>query len=77
MIRSSGYFKAELIYGPVRTGPCKTVEDVELGALGWVHWHNTRRLHGYLGDLGDLPPKESDAAFYATERTDQTLIEIQ
>ncbi|ARG71624.1 hypothetical protein B1T47_24455 [Mycobacterium kansasii] len=25
----NGYYKAELIYGPARTGPWKTVEDVE------------------------------------------------
>ena len=46
----NGYYKAELIRGPARTGPWKTVEDVELATLGWVHWHNTSRLHGYLGD---------------------------
>ena len=55
-------------------GPWKTVEDVELATLGWVHWHNTHRLHGYLGDI---PPADSEAAFYANERTDQTLVEIQ
>ena len=37
----NGYYKSELIYGPARTGPWKTVEDVELATLGWVHWHNT------------------------------------
>jgi hypothetical protein len=51
----NGYYKAELIRGPARTGPWKTVEEVELATLGWVHWHNTQRLHGYLGDL---PPAE-------------------
>jgi putative transposase len=40
----NGYYKAELIYGPARTGPWKTVEDVELATLGWVHWF------GYAGD---------------------------
>ena len=39
----NGYYKAELIRGPARDGrPWKTVEDVELATLGWVHWHNTR-----------------------------------
>ena len=33
----NGYYKSELIYGPARTGPWKTVEDVELATLGWVH----------------------------------------
>jgi putative transposase len=70
----NGYYKAELIYGPARTRPWKTVEDLELATLGWVHWHNTSRLHGYLGDL---PPEEFEATFYATERTDQPLVEIQ
>jgi putative transposase len=70
----NGYYKSELIYGPARTGPWKTVEDVELATLGWVHWHNTSRLHGYLNDV---PPAEFEAAFYATERTDQPLVEIQ
>jgi putative transposase len=51
----NGYYKAELIRGPARTGPWKTIEEVELATLSWVHWHNTQRLHGYLGDL---PPVE-------------------
>ena len=36
----NGYYKAELIRGPARPGPWKTVDDVELATLGWVHWHN-------------------------------------
>jgi putative transposase len=70
----NGYYKSELIYGPARTGPWKTVEDVELATLGWVHWHNTSRLHGYLNDV---PPAEFEATFYATQRNDQPLVEIQ
>ncbi|XTP38095.1 IS3 family transposase (plasmid) [Mycobacterium sp. TJFP1] len=70
----NGYYKAELIYGPARNGPWKTVEDVELATLGWVHWHNTTRLHGYLDDL---PPAEFEAAFYDAQRSDQSLVEIQ
>ena len=70
----NGYYKSELIYGPARTGPWKTVEDVELATLSWVHWHNTSRLHGYPGDV---PPAEFEAIFYATKRTDQPLVEIQ
>jgi putative transposase len=70
----NGYYKSELIYGPARPGPWKTVEDVELATLSWVHWHNTTRLHGYLNDI---PPAEFEAAFYATNRTDQPLVEIQ
>jgi hypothetical protein len=55
----NGYYKAELIYGPARTGPWKTAEDVEPATLGWVYWHNTTRLHGYLNDV---PPAEYEAA---------------
>jgi putative transposase len=62
----NGYYKSELIYGPARTVPWKTVEDVELATLNWVHWHNTSRLHGYLGDL---PPAEFEAIFYARNGT--------
>jgi putative transposase len=67
-----GYYKAELIRGPTRTGPWKTVEDVELATLGWVHWHNTQRLHGYLSDL---PPAEFESNFYAAQQGDQALAE--
>ncbi len=70
----NGYYKAELIYGPARTWPWKTVEDVELATLSWVHWHNTTRLHGYLNDV---PPAEFEATFYAAQRSDQPLVEIQ
>ena len=71
----NGYYKAELIRGPAREGrPWKTVDDVELATLGWVHWHNHDRLHGYLGDV---PPAEFEQAFYPTNRNDQTLVEIQ
>ena len=70
----NGLYKTELVYGPARGGPWKTVEDLELATLGWVHWHNTSRLHGYLGDL---PPTEFEAAFYDAQRTDQALVEIQ
>jgi len=70
----NGYYKSELIYGPTQNGPWKTIADVELATLGWVHWHNTSRLHGYLDDL---PPAEFEATYYAPKRTDQPLVEIQ
>ena len=70
----NGYYKAELIRGPARLGPWKTVEDVELATLGWVYWHNSGRLHGYLGDL---PPAEYEAAYYDAQQTDPEDIGIQ
>jgi len=37
----NGYDKAELIRGPARDGrPWKTIDDVKLATLSWVHWHN-------------------------------------
>ncbi|WP_092652920.1 IS3 family transposase [Actinopolymorpha singaporensis] len=69
----NGYYKTELIRGPAHTGPWRTVDDVELATLGWVHWHNTTRLHGYLNDL---PPTEFEAAFYATQQGDKPLAGI-
>ena len=72
--QSTATTQAELIRGPARPGPWKTVEDVELATLGWVHWHNHNhnRLHGYLADI---PPAEFEETFYAKKRTDQTLVE--
>ena len=65
-------YKTELIRGPGQ-GPWRTVEDVELATLGWVHWFNNDRLHGYLNDV---PPVEFEAA-YAAQQTDQQLVGIQ
>lgn len=50
------------------------VELFELATLGWVHWHNMARLHGYLRDV---PPAEYEAAFYDALRLDQPLVETQ
>jgi putative transposase len=69
----NGYYKAELIRGPGR-GPWRSVEDVELATLNWVHWHNTDRLHGYLGDV---PPTEFEAAFYAAQQPDPDRVGIK
>ena len=47
-------------------GPWPTIDDVELATLGWVHWYNTERLHGYLDDV---PPDEYEEAHYAQTAT--------
>jgi putative transposase len=60
----NGLYKSELIRGPDQ-GPWKTIDDVELATLGWVHWHNTQRLHGYLDDV---PPAEFEARRWETNR---------
>jgi putative transposase len=69
----NGLYKTELIRGPGQ-GPWKTVEDVELATLGWVHWHNTERLHGYLDDV---PPAEFETAHYAALATTSETVGIQ
>lgn len=66
----NGYYKTELIRGPTRSGPCKTVDDVELATPGWVHRHNHQRLHGHLRDL---PPAEYEARIYATQQDPKVL----
>ncbi len=63
---------AELIRGP-HQGPWRTIEDVELATLGWVHWFNTDRIHSYLDDAS---PDQHEAAYAATN-TDQPLVGIQ
>jgi len=54
-----GLYKAELIS---MQGPWRTVEDVELATLSWVHWWNTARLHSAIGDI---PPTEFETTYYA------------
>lgn len=55
----NGLYKTELTR---RHGPWRTIEDLELATLGWVHWFNTERLHG---TLGDIPPAEFEDRHYA------------
>ena len=57
-----GLYKSELIFN---RGPWRTVEDVELATLGWVHWWNTSRLHSAIGNV---PPAEFEAAHYAQQQ---------
>jgi len=65
----NGLYKTELIRGPDQ-GPWRTIDDVELATLSWVHWYNTQRLHGYLGDV---PPVEYEEAHYAQLATSGTI----
>jgi putative transposase len=54
-----GLFKTELIR---MKGPWRTLEQVELATAEWTDWYNNRRLHS---SIGDLPPAEYEAAYYA------------
>ena len=64
-------YKTELTRGPGR-GPWKTIDDLELQTLAWVHWHNNERLHSYLGDV---PPAEFEAIYDATV-SETSLVEL-
>lgn len=59
----NGLFKAELIH---RRGPWRSFEAVEFATLEWVDWFNNRRL---LEPIGNVPPAEAEAAFYAALET--------
>jgi putative transposase len=55
----NGLYKSELIYNE-HEGPWRTIEDVELATLGWVHWWNHERL---LEPIGYVPPAEFEDAW--------------
>ena len=54
-----GLFKTEVIH---RRGPWRSLEAVEFATLEWVDWFNNRRL---LEPIGNIPPAEAEAHFYA------------
>ncbi|MBA2632493.1 MAG: IS3 family transposase, partial [Chloroflexi bacterium] len=54
----NGLYKTELIH---RSGPWRTLEQVELATARWVAWWNRDRLHGACGDV---PPAEFEAAYW-------------
>jgi transposase InsO family protein len=53
-----GLFKTEVIR---MRGPWRGLDDVEYATLEWVHWFNTTRL---FGPIGDIPPAEHEANYY-------------
>ncbi len=69
---TNSLYKTELIRGPDQ-GPWRTIEDVELATLGWVHWFNNDRIHRYLDDTS---PDQFEAA-YAASQTDHPMVGIQ
>ena len=60
----NGLFKAEVIH---RRGPWRNFEAVEYATLEWVDWFNNRRL---LEPIGNIPPVEAEAKFYAPLETE-------
>jgi transposase InsO family protein len=55
----NGLYKTELVH---RQGPWRNMQDLEMTTLDWVDWFNNRRL---LGPIGNIPPAETEANFYA------------
>lgn len=59
----NGLYKAEVIH---RRGPWRSFEAVEFATLEWVDWFNHRWL---LVPIGNIPPAEAEARFYAILET--------
>ena len=55
----NGLYKAEVIH---RRGPWKSFDALEFATLEWVDWFNHRRL---LEPIGNIPPAEAEARYYA------------
>ncbi|WP_188969090.1 integrase core domain-containing protein, partial [Neoroseomonas lacus] len=55
----NGLYKAEVIH---RRGPWRSLEAVQFATLEWVDWFNLRRL---LEPIGNIPPAEAEALYYA------------
>lgn len=59
-----GLFKNEAVAegSPFRTGPLRTLTDVERLVVEYVDWYNNHRLHGLLAHV---TPEEYEQAYYA------------
>ena len=60
----NGLYKSELIHNETM-GPWRTVDDVELATLGWVHWWNHERI---LEPIGNVPPAEFEATWKESQK---------
>ncbi|TXJ08188.1 MAG: IS3 family transposase, partial [Aeromicrobium sp.] len=67
-----GLFKTECVRAdsPFRRGPLRNVSDVEHITADWVDWFNNDRL---MHRLGRVPPVEAEAAYYAAQRSNETV----
>jgi len=65
-----GLYKTEVIR---RDGPWRGIEDVEFATLEWVDWFNHRRL---LSSIGDVPPAEFEAMYYAARQSPTTEVRL-
>ncbi|MBB5817026.1 putative transposase [Streptosporangium becharense] len=62
-----GLYKTELIKP---RGPWRTLAEVELATAEWVEWFNTTRLHSAIGNV---PPEEYEALYYAQHQPSETI----
>jgi transposase InsO family protein len=46
--------------------PWRSFEQIELATARWVDWYDSHRLHS---SIGDVPPAEFEAAYYANNTT--------
>lgn len=65
-----GLYKTECIRegSPFRTGPLRTLADLEDITSAWVAWYNTTRL---MHRLGRRPPAEAEAEYYQHLHADE------
>jgi putative transposase len=54
----NGLYKAEVIH---KSGPWRSLDQVEFATAKWVHWWNHNRVHSAVGDM---PPAEFEALYY-------------
>jgi len=62
----NGLYKAEVIHP---NGPWRSLEEVGFATLEWVDWFNRRRL---LEPIGNMPPAELEAMYYAQQESPTT-----
>ena len=52
-------YKAEVIH---KSGPWRSLDQVEFATAKWVHWWNQKRLHSAVGDVPRILPEGSRSA---------------
>ena len=70
-----GLFKTEAIgpASPFRTGPLRTIDDVEYATMEWADWYNNLRLHSLLGYI---PPDDYEAGYAQTQASQSATSQL-
>jgi transposase InsO family protein len=65
-----GLYRTECVRegSPFRTGPLRTLTDLEDITSASVHWYNTSRV---MHRLGRRPPAEAEAEYYSHQQVRQ------